>query len=443
MGICNLRMTFDSLFTYSEMDYRHPKYQIADLIDLIYRNGLTTTSGGNISILDEDGSVWITPSAIDKGSLSAKDIIQVYPDGNANGLHKPSSELPFHQAIYKSCTDIKAIIHAHPPALVSFSIVRKIPDTHILPQAKYLCGEVGYAPYELPGSDELGQSIAKAFAKGAKSVIMENHGTVVGGTDLSDAFMRFETLEFCAKTSIRAEMLGGVKALNSEQIRLFENREKKFPEFSNNFKDSNERLIRHQLRDIIHRACRQGLMISSYGTISARLDDGFFLINPTNFNRRLLDINDFVLIKNEHKESNKTPSRAVYLHSEIYKHHKNISCIISTQSPNLAAFCTANKKMDTRTIPESYIMLEDIPMVPYGSHYNGGKLVVETLDKHVPILLVANDSVLVTGGSILETFDRLEVAEFSANSLIDSYNLGELQPIKDNELQELKDKFLS
>lgn len=47
----------------------------------------------------------------------------------------------------------------HPPALVSFSIVRKLPDMNIIPQAKKICGPIGYAPYDLPGSGELGKKI--------------------------------------------------------------------------------------------------------------------------------------------------------------------------------------------------------------------------------------------------------------------------------------------
>jgi len=52
----------------------------------------------------------------------------------------------------------------------------------------------------LPGSEELGDVIAKEFEKGYHAIIMENHGTVLGGNDLNDAFQRFETLEFCART---------------------------------------------------------------------------------------------------------------------------------------------------------------------------------------------------------------------------------------------------
>jgi L-fuculose-phosphate aldolase len=45
-----------------------PREQITEIIGRIYRRGLTTTSGGNISIRDDEGNVWITPTGVDGGS---------------------------------------------------------------------------------------------------------------------------------------------------------------------------------------------------------------------------------------------------------------------------------------------------------------------------------------------------------------------------------------
>ena len=104
----------------------HPAEQITVIIGRIYRSGMTTTSGGNVSIMDDNGDMWITPSAIDKGSLTEKDIICVKADGTIIGPHKPSSEYPFHKAIYQMRPGMRAVIHAHPPALVSFSIVHVV-----------------------------------------------------------------------------------------------------------------------------------------------------------------------------------------------------------------------------------------------------------------------------------------------------------------------------
>lgn len=95
----------------------HPRDQIVLVISRIYRRGLTTTSGGNISVIDENGDIWITPSAVDKGSLQPSDIVCVKQDGSVVGRHKPSSEFPFHKAIYEARAGVRAVIHAHPPAL--------------------------------------------------------------------------------------------------------------------------------------------------------------------------------------------------------------------------------------------------------------------------------------------------------------------------------------
>jgi len=159
----------------------HPRDQITLIIGRIYMRGMTTTSGGNISIIDENGDIWVTPAGVDKGSLLPGDIMCVKKDGTIIGPHKPSSEFPFHKAIYEMRKDIRAIIHAHPPALVSFSVVREIPNTNIIVQAKHICGPIGYATYELPGSAALGVQIAREFNKGFNAVIMENHGIVLGG----------------------------------------------------------------------------------------------------------------------------------------------------------------------------------------------------------------------------------------------------------------------
>lgn len=108
-------------------------------------------------------------------------------------------------------------------------------------------------------------------------------------------------------------------------------------------------------------------MISSYGTISKRLNDTDFIITPTNYNRRKIQLQDFVLIQDEKQELNKFPSKAVRLHHDIYRKHPEIQCVLSTQSPYATAFCVAKTKMDTRTIPESYILLEEIPLISYQS----------------------------------------------------------------------------
>ena len=421
----------------------HPAEQITLIIGMIYRSGMTTTSGGNLSILDENGDIWITPAGIDKGSLTPKDIMCVKADGTIIGPHKPSSEYPFHRALYKMRPGLHSVIHAHPPGLVTFSITHQVPDTSILPQALGVCGPVGFAPYALPGSELLGEKIAGEFAKNPdyKAVIMENHGVVLMGEDIADAYQRFETLELCARTILNANTLGTPRYLNEKQIQHHTQAiHNSFQHFMNVEHPSDERAIRTEICEVVRRACRQGLMSSSYGTASIRWRGDDFLITPANVQRWDLEPNDIVQVKDGMIEAGKTASRSVALHYEIYKRNPKINSIILTQTPSLMGYCCTEEKFDVRTIPESWIFLQDVPQYPFGSQYHDVQTMAEGFKK-LPCALLANDSVIVTGDKLINTFDKLEVADFSARSLIMAAPVGKLNPITDSEIDELRVAF--
>ncbi len=423
---------------------QHPRDQITEIIKRIYNAGLTTTSGGNISIKDAEGNIWVTPTAIDKGTLQRKDIVCVRSDGTINGHYRPSSEFPFHQAIYEARPDIKSVIHAHPPALVSFSIVRKLPNMNIIPQAKHVCGPIGYAPYAIPGGQELGENIAEEFKKGFNAVIMENHGTVVGGTDLKDAFVRFETLEFSARTIINASTIGTPSYLDEKQIDAFESQfPEELPKMKNVEHSEKELSLRRHISTLVRRSCTQGLMISTYGTVSARWTGNDFLITPRNVPRWEMGLKDIVQIVDGEREPGKLPSRAVRVHQQIYRENPHVNSIILTQPQHIMAYGVTGNKLNVRTIPESWIFLQDIPMVEFGKQFEQAEELARMFTPNTPAVIIKNDSIIVTGDKLLQTFDRLEVAEFSARSLIMGHPLGDLVPINEDQIEDLRKKFLS
>ncbi len=198
-----------------KFELMHPAEQIVMIMDRIYRYGMTTTSGGNLSIMDSDGDLWITPGGIDKGSLTVDDIMQIKPDGTIIGRHKPSSELPFHRALMHHRKGTRAVLHAHPPALVAFSIVRQNPKTDITTELYrfYQRGGIKMAKYEIPGSELLGDRILEVFSEDVNAVMLENHGVVIASDNLFDAFKIFETLEFGARLEINSNILGQPRSL--------------------------------------------------------------------------------------------------------------------------------------------------------------------------------------------------------------------------------------
>ena len=240
---------------------------------------------------------------------------------------------------------------------------------------------------------------------------------------------------------MNAKRLGGVNYLTDEEVSQYVNH---LPSNISHFMDidysSEERAIRSEMVNIIRRSCNQGLMISTYGTVSVRWKDDDFLITPSNVARWDIVPGDIVQIKNGMAEAGKVPSRSVALHQKIYQLNPHINSIICTQPINLMAHAVSGTKFDVRTIPESWIFLQDVPSIPFSLIYNDVDSVAKMFNDN-RVILVENDSVFITGDKLLSTFDYLEVAEFSANSLVMAASIGSLQPIGDKEIEELKIAF--
>lgn len=421
-----------------------PRDQVADIMKRIYDSGMTTLSGGNLSLKDEDGSIWITPAGTDKGRMQPADVVCVRADGTVEGQHSPSSELPFHRGIYERRPDLGGIAHAHAPALVAFSIVRRIPHTDVLPQVYRLCGPVGYAPYALTGSERLGETIAATFAEGYDVVLLENHGAVAAGPDLLRAFQRLEAWEFCARASLRAQTLGSVHRLDEGERALFEAtapRDAGFQAAGPEPADEGEEGLRQQVAAMARRACERGLMASADGAISVRVDEEGFLITPEGGDRWSLAVGDVVLVGRDRHERGKVPGRETALHAAVYHRQPQVNAVITARPPEATAYSLAGAAFDSRTIPESYVMLREVPLVPYADQFEAVDDVAGRVSAETPVLLLENGGALTSGRSLVKAFDRLEVLEFSARSLLDSAAVGPLKPIGDADMETLKEAF--
>jgi len=421
----------------------HPAEELVAMMKRIYRYRMTTTSGGNLSILDDDETLWITPTQVDKGGLQRKDIISIRRDGTVEGPHKPSSEYPFHKRIYAARPDLRAIVHAHPVALVAFSICGGTPNTWAYNRAYAVCGEAGFAPYALPGSAKLGENIAAEFAKGFNCVVLENHGVVVGGATLSEAFARFETLEFTARILLKAKALGSpIRYLSPVQIELAEQQRGEWPEFSPALADAREKTLRQELCAFVRRGYEQRLLTSTQGSFSARVSPESFLITPVDVDRALVEPADLVLMDAQGREQGKVPSGATRLHQAIYQRHPSVQAIVMATPPNATAFSITSHALNSRTIPESYIFLRDVHRFLYDQAHGDGRQIAEAMSPEFPVALIENSGALVLGKSILDAFDRLEVLESTSDALINAQSWGKVRPMSEGVIEEIIEAFL-
>ena len=184
------------------------RQQLVEYGRKLIRSGLTTGSGGNLSVYDrQQGLIAITPSGIEYDQLESADIVIL--DGHGSrvaGERKPSSELNFHLAIYAARADVSAVVHTHSVYATTLACMHwEIPAVHYL--VAFSGDKVPLAPYATFGSPELANNLVNALAD-FNAVLLANHGLVGVGGSLDGAFNVAEEIELVARIYYQTKILG-------------------------------------------------------------------------------------------------------------------------------------------------------------------------------------------------------------------------------------------
>ncbi|MGB1111068.1 MAG: class II aldolase/adducin family protein [Gammaproteobacteria bacterium] len=179
--------------------------------------GLNELSSGNLSVRLGDGLL-ITPSAIPFDQLLETDLAIMDMSGEVlGGDRRPSSEWPFHTAIYKARPDVRAIVHTHSPEATALSCLREpIPSFHYM--VAMLGGHtIPCSGYAMPGSRELADLVVEALGT-LGGCLMANHGVIAVGQDLGAALNRAQLIETLAGQYLRLRQVGGGVMLTHEEM---------------------------------------------------------------------------------------------------------------------------------------------------------------------------------------------------------------------------------
>ncbi len=125
----------------------------------------------------------------------------------------------------------------------------------------------------------------------------------------------------------------------------------------------------------------------------------------------------------------------------IYDQHPEINAITVAQPRHVMAFGVTHTPIDSLTIPESYIAMRDIARVPFGTNITDPEKISKSISVKSPVVLIENDSIISTGNSLINAFDRLEVAEFTANTIIHANMIGNIVKISQKEVEDINKAF--
>lgn len=177
------------------MKIRNSKFEIHNMVrwgKLLFERRLISGWGGNVSCRLGKDRFLITGQHAPLGFLTAKDLVEIDRTGQPlRKTQQASSETRLHLAVYNG-TEARAIIHAHPPMVLTFSLTHSsfIPLSF---EEKYTLGEVVVVSQETPTVTDT-ESVVKELRL-RPIVILQGHGTVAVGKDLRDAFLLTDLLE--------------------------------------------------------------------------------------------------------------------------------------------------------------------------------------------------------------------------------------------------------
>ena len=197
------------------------KKEVAKIMNRLYKKGLTTTSGGNVSMRIKN-TIYITPSQTDKGNMKPNEIGIITIEGeNLTPDKKLSMETGMHLAIYQKRKDAKAIVHAHPFTATTLAAEPGLIDTTINGEARAMLGDPAFAPYQTMGTPDLASVAAKAIEK-SNVIILQHHGILAVGDNLLQAFDRLELMEMTARGNILRKLMGIESKITAENIQIID-----------------------------------------------------------------------------------------------------------------------------------------------------------------------------------------------------------------------------
>lgn len=178
---------------------------LVDLAASLFARGFSVGSAGNISVRLPDGYL-ITPTNSSLGRLEAERLAKLDAEFHHIGGDQPSKEVFMHRAFYTARPEAGAVVHLHSTMATAIACLPDVDaDNPIPPLTPYFVMRVGrrmpIVPYYRPGDPAMEPAITEA-ARGARAVLLANHGPVVSGRTLTDTVYAAEELEEAAKLAL-------------------------------------------------------------------------------------------------------------------------------------------------------------------------------------------------------------------------------------------------
>lgn len=191
--------------------------EVALACRVLARAGLAADVLGHVSVRVEGGLLVRCRGPAESGLLftTADDIHLVGPDGEAElpGGYAVPGELAIHAETLRARPHVRAVVHAHPPALVAADLaglaLRPVIGAYNIPAARMARDGIPVYPRGvLIRRAELAREMLAAMGS-APACVLRGHGVTTTGSSVPEAVIRALNIEALARMLLAAAQAGG------------------------------------------------------------------------------------------------------------------------------------------------------------------------------------------------------------------------------------------
>ncbi len=185
--------------------------------------------------------------------------------------------------------------------------------------------------------------------------------------------------------------------------------------------------LKAELIDICKLIYDKGLVASTDGNISVRLDGQKILCTPSAVSKGKVKQDELVTVDLEGKIlfGNKKPSTEIALHLEIYKTREDINAVIHAHPIYATGFASSKLALSSCVFPEVILGLGVVPVCTYGTPATNE--VVDSIKlflNQTNILLLQNHGAVSFGTNLRDAYYKMEKLEHAAHTLFVAKMLG-------------------
>lgn len=199
------------------------KAQLVLLAKRLHDKNYLASADGNLSYRINDEMILFTPSGKNKYFIEPQDISVITLD-NQIISGNPSSERLMHLAVYRQCPQAKAVVHAHPPYSIAWSLLTEnyteLPSEY-LSELILATTKIPIVPYARPGTADMGSHL-NPFLPELRNFILKRHGALSWGEDLFEAYNGIERIEHTAYVLSIAKQMGPISPLETSEIKALQ-----------------------------------------------------------------------------------------------------------------------------------------------------------------------------------------------------------------------------